>query len=87
MQDSKQNRMAEEWKTVLEVGSTNRSATLEGLDPQTSYTFRIVPRLGFEIGNSSSVQILKPLGVYSWRNRGLGKGRGKGHSSAIAKIN
>lgn len=61
MQDSKQNRMAEEWKTVLEVGSTNRSTTLEGLDPQTSYTFRIVPRLGFEIGNSSSVQILKPL--------------------------
>ncbi|XP_066494139.1 V-set and immunoglobulin domain-containing protein 10-like [Tiliqua scincoides] len=60
MQDSKQSHSAEEWKTVEEAGATNRSSNLVGLDPQTSYAFRIVPLLGPQMGNSSSVQILKP---------------------------
>ncbi|KAJ6634535.1 hypothetical protein lerEdw1_013987 [Lerista edwardsae] len=64
MPDSKQSRSAEEWKTVEVLGATNRSTTLVGLDPQTSHAFRIVPRLGSQTGNSSSVQILKPPDSY-----------------------
>ncbi|XP_053123594.1 V-set and immunoglobulin domain-containing protein 10-like [Hemicordylus capensis] len=63
-QDATQRRSAEEWKTVDVLGATNRSATIVGLEPQTSYSFRVVPRLGSQTGDASSVQILQPEGSH-----------------------
>ncbi|XP_062996144.1 V-set and immunoglobulin domain-containing protein 10-like [Elgaria multicarinata webbii] len=60
MQGPKQYRSAEEWKTVEVLGATNRSTTITGLQPQTPYSFQVVPHLGSQAGNASSVQILQP---------------------------
>ncbi|XP_042296368.1 V-set and immunoglobulin domain-containing protein 10-like [Sceloporus undulatus] len=60
MQSPKQSRSGEEWKTVEVLGATNRSATIVGLEPQTPYSFQIVPRLGSQAGNASYVQNLQP---------------------------
>ncbi|KAF7236533.1 V-set and immunoglobulin domain-containing protein 10-like [Varanus komodoensis] len=65
IQDPKQHRSAEEWKTVEVLGAGNRTATIMGLQPQTPYSFQIVPRLGSQAGKASYIQILQP-GVYSW---------------------
>ncbi|XP_061452573.1 V-set and immunoglobulin domain-containing protein 10-like isoform X2 [Rhineura floridana] len=60
MQDPKQRRSAEEWKTVEVLGAANRSTTIMGLEPQSPYSFRVVPRLGSQAGRASSIQILQP---------------------------
>lgn len=60
MQDPKQHRSAEEWSTVEELGATNRSTTVTGLQPQTAYAFRIVPYLGSQAGNATQIHTLQP---------------------------
>uniref|UniRef100_A0A8D0BN43 Uncharacterized protein n=1 Tax=Salvator merianae TaxID=96440 RepID=A0A8D0BN43_SALMN len=64
MQGLNQHRSAEEWKTVEVLGATNRSTVILGLQPEISYSFQVVPRLGSQAGNASYVQILQP-GTYS----------------------
>ncbi|XP_054854886.1 V-set and immunoglobulin domain-containing protein 10-like [Eublepharis macularius] len=60
MEVPKQGRSASEWKTVQVLGATNRSATVVGLQPESTYSFQVVPRLGLQAGNASQAQTLWP---------------------------
>ncbi|XP_025028051.1 V-set and immunoglobulin domain-containing protein 10-like isoform X1 [Python bivittatus] len=54
------HRSAEEWNTVEVLGATNRSASIIGLQPQTTYAFQIVPYLGSQAGNATQIHTLHP---------------------------
>ncbi|XP_032084500.1 V-set and immunoglobulin domain-containing protein 10-like isoform X2 [Thamnophis elegans] len=60
MRGPKQHRSAEEWSTVEVLGAANRSTTVVGLQPQTTYAFRIVPHLGSQAGNATQIHTLHP---------------------------
>ncbi|KAL8219414.1 UNVERIFIED_CONTAM: hypothetical protein K2H54_023941 [Gekko kuhli] len=59
MQGPQQGRSASEWGTVQDLGATNRSTTVPGLDPHTSYSFQVVPVLGSQAGDPSQVLTLQ----------------------------
>ncbi|XP_060549868.1 V-set and immunoglobulin domain-containing protein 10-like isoform X1 [Pantherophis guttatus] len=60
MRGPKQHRSAEEWSTVEVLGAANRSTTVIGLQPQTTYAFQIVPYLGSQAGNGTQIHTLHP---------------------------
>ncbi|XP_077193017.1 V-set and immunoglobulin domain-containing protein 10-like isoform X1 [Paroedura picta] len=58
-QGPQQGRSASEWETMKELGGANRSATVSGLDPRSSYSFQVVPFLGSQPGKPSQVLTLQ----------------------------
>ncbi|XP_074837341.1 V-set and immunoglobulin domain-containing protein 10-like isoform X3 [Carettochelys insculpta] len=53
-------RAAGEWKTLQELGGATRSSTVGGLQPQSTYVFRLLPLLGAQAGEPSHTQTLLP---------------------------
>ncbi|XP_060114509.1 V-set and immunoglobulin domain-containing protein 10-like [Heteronotia binoei] len=59
MQGPSQGRSASAWEMVECLDAGNRSVTVTELDPWSSYSFRVVPFLGTQAGNSSHVLTLQ----------------------------
>uniref|UniRef100_A0A452HP06 V-set and immunoglobulin domain containing 10 like n=1 Tax=Gopherus agassizii TaxID=38772 RepID=A0A452HP06_9SAUR len=53
-------RAAGEWQTLQTLGGATRSSTVGGLQPHTSYSFRLLPLLGTQAGEPSHTQMLLP---------------------------
>ncbi|XP_039369452.1 V-set and immunoglobulin domain-containing protein 10-like isoform X1 [Mauremys reevesii] len=60
-----QIRAAGEWQTLQTLGGATRSSTVGGLQPHTSYSFRLLPLLGTQAGEPSHTQTLLPASTLS----------------------
>ncbi|XP_075763986.1 V-set and immunoglobulin domain-containing protein 10-like isoform X2 [Pelodiscus sinensis] len=58
-------RAAGEWQTLQALGGANRSSTVGGLQPYSSYSFRLLPLLGTQAGEPSGTQTLLPASTLS----------------------
>ncbi|XP_029769508.1 V-set and immunoglobulin domain-containing protein 10-like, partial [Terrapene carolina triunguis] len=54
-------RAAGEWQTLQTLGGATRSSTVGGLQPNTPYSFRLLPLLGAQVGEPSHTQTLLPV--------------------------